>query len=269
MDNTFLKWAGGKNWFVRYHSDLFPKEYKRYIEPFLGGGSVYFYLEPQKAILSDRNNELITTYQAVRDCPKEVMAKLKQHAKEHSDEYYYKVRKQHPKEPYSIAARMVYLNRSCFNGIYRVNKKGEFNTPRGSKNNILLGTELFEERSQLLHAADISCCDFEETINKSKCGDFLFCDPPYAIKNERSFVEYTKDIFNWNDQIRLCEALKRAKDRGVKILMTNVNHPSIRSLYEGQEGFTLCSVSRKSPICAKKEHCQEYSELIVSANMTL
>ena len=267
MENTFLKWAGGKNWFVKHQDHRLPVQYNRYIDPFLGGGSVFFYMEPEEAILSDVNGELITTYRAIQQDWRRLDRKLRTHARRHSDEYYYVVRAQRPRETTSIAARMIYLNRTCFNGIYRVNRRGEFNVPRGSKNTVITGKEEFEQRSLLLQNAELINCDFEETIDMAVEGDFLFCDPPYAIQEEQSFVGYTQNLFDWEDQIRLANALERARQRGVQILMTNVNHPSVRALYENREGFLLDEVDRYSSISGQAGGRRQYSELIVSANI--
>jgi len=162
---------------------------------------------------------------------------------------------------------MIYLNRTCFNGIYRVNRKGKFNVPCGSKNTVLTGQEEFEQRSRILQNAILRSCDFEETITVAEEGDFLFCDPPYTVQEEKSFVGYTKNLFDWDDQIRLANALEQSRQRGVKILMTNVNHPSVRALYENREGFVLDEVLRYSSISGKADGRKKYSELIVSANM--
>ena len=267
MENTFLTWAGGKNWFVRYQNHRLPNQYNRYIDPFLGGGSVFFYMEPELAILSDINNELITTYKAIQLDWRKLNTKLQIHSRNHSDEYYYTVRAKHPREITSIAARMIYLNRTCFNGIYRVNRQGTFNVPRGSKNTVFTGQEEFEQRSLILQNAVLRSCDFEETIDEARENDFLFCDPPYAIRKEQSFVGYSQNLFNWDDQVRLANALQRAKQRGVKILMTNVNHPSIRALYENRDGFILDEVSRYSSITGTSGGRRQYSELIVSVNI--
>ena len=267
MDNTFLKWAGGKNWFVKHQRHRLPAQYNRYIDPFLGGGSVFFYMEPEEAVLSDVNGELITTYRAIQQDWQRLDRKLRAHARRHNDAYYYVVRGQRPREATSIAARMIYLNRTCFNGIDRVNRRGECNVPRGSKDTVITGQEEFEQRSLLLQNAELIHCDFEETINIAAEGDFLFCDPPYAIQEEQSFVGYTQNLFNWNDQIRLADALERARQRGVQILMTNVNHPSVRALYENREGFLLDEVERYSSISGQADGRRQYSELIVSANI--
>ena len=267
MDNTFLKWPGGKNWFIKKQSHRLPTQYNRYIDPFLGGGSVFFFMEPTEAILSDVNKELIQTYLAIKQDWRKLDRTLQYHSRRHNDDYYYEIRKQKPREITSIAARMIYLNRTCFNGIYRVNRIGEFNVPRGTKNTIFNGHEKFEQRSRILQNAVLRSCDFEETIDIAEEGDFLFCDPPYVIQEKQSFVGYTQNLFGWNDQVRLSNALDRARQRGVKILMTNVNHPSVRMLYENLGDFFLEEITRYSSISGKSAGRRQYSELIVSANL--
>lgn len=268
MDKGFLKWAGGKSWFVKYHSNRIPHDFNRYIDPFLGGGALYFYLEPTNAILSDINQELITTYSAIKNDWQDVEKHLKKHAKKHNEQYYYYMRNMQPRLETTIAARMIYLNRTCFNGVYRVNKNGKFNVPIGTRNNILFDTDEFQARSQMLQNAQILCSDFEDIINLSNREDFLFCDPPYAVldKNNR-FLGYTKNMFDWNDQIRLKNALINAKNRNVKIIMTNVNHTIVKELYEDIDGFQIDEVTRYSSISGRVDGRQQYSELIISANI--
>ena len=267
MDSTFLKWAGGKNWFIRKHSDLFPAEYNRYIDPFLGGGAIYFYLEPKKAIVNDINSELITTFQAIQNDWKRVECTLKKHAKNHNHEYYYQVRAMKTKKPYTVSARMIYLNRTCFNGIYRVNRQGGFNVPIGSKNAVLLPTDKFEERSMIMKGTEFKNEDFEKIINMAKKDDLLFCDPPYAVQDEDNrFVGYTKNLFNWDDQIRLANAIERARIRGVKIILTNVNHPAVRALYD-ENNYTLMDDTRFSSLSGRATGRLQYKELIVTANL--
>lgn len=267
MENTFLKWAGGKNWLVKQHRHRLPTQYNRYIDPFIGGGSVFFYMEPDEAIISDVNKELILTFNAIKQDWEKLDRKLHEHSRKHNYDYYYEVRNQKPREITSVAARMIYLNRTCFNGIYRVNRQGKFNVPKGSNNKVITGHECFEQRSRLLQNAEIKNCDFEETIDIAEDGDFLFCDPPYAIREEKNFIEYTKNLFSWDDQKRLAKSLQRAQQRGVKILMTNVNHLSVRFLYENLEGFSLDEVSRYSGISGRSGGRKKYSELIISANL--
>lgn len=270
MGNTFLKWAGGKRWFVNRESQRFPKAhtYNRYIEPFLGGGSVFFYLEPQEAILSDINSELISTYIAVKDDIESVYKNLRIHARKHCEEYFYQVRDRSTRTPATSAARMIYLNKACFNGIYRVNKQGKFNVPYGTREELSFNYKSLVETSNILQNAQILCQDFEVTIDMAQEGDFIFCDPPYAVvDDENRFVGYNADVFSWQDQIRLANALERAKDRNVKIIMTNVEHADVRSLYKNIDGFTLDTVKRQCFISGHAEGRKNYLELIVSANI--
>lgn len=268
MNKTFLKWAGGKNWFIKHQYQRLPQYYNRYIDPFLGGGALYFYMEPQQAILSDINEELITTFRAIRDDWTKVEIELQRHNRKHSIEYYYHIRNMKPRSDANKAARMIYLNRTCFNGIYRVNREGGFNVPIGTNNKVLLDSDRFEERAKILQNADILCQDFEATIALAVENDFLFCDPPYTVLDDNNrFVNYSEHLFNWDDQVRLSQALHRAKDRGVQIIMTNVNHESVRELYEGINGYQLDEVTRYSSISGRAKGRQQYRELIVSANI--
>ncbi len=268
MGKTFLKWAGGKRWLVNSESYRFPTKYNRYIEPFLGGGAVFFFIEPKKAILSDINSELIDTYIAVRDNVDLVYRNLRIHSNKHSKEYYYQIRKRRPRTLHTLAARMIYLNKTCFNGIYRVNREGKFNVPFGTHDEIYFDKDDLQKSSTVLQGAEILCQDFEITVNLAMKNDFLFCDPPYAVVDEENrFVSYNADAFSWQDQERLSSALIRAKDRGVKILMTNVDHPAVRKLYENIDGFVLDTVERQCYISGTVEGRKAYQELIVSANM--
>lgn len=268
MSDTFLKWAGGKRWFVNNESYRLPVEYNRYIEPFLGGGAVFFYLSPAEAILSDINQELITTYQAIRDDVDGVYRNLRSHQRNNSREYYYRVRATKPRTLSTIAARMIYLNKTCFNGIYRVNRKGDFNVPYGTDRLLTFDRQKLVRSSEILQNAELFCQDFEQTIDMSEEDDFLFCDPPYAVLDEDNrFVGYTADIFSWNDQIRLANSLIRAKNRGVKIIMTNVSHPAVLGLYENQQGFHIETTERTCLIAAATQVRRNYNELIVSANI--
>lgn len=236
----FLKWAGGKRWLVASHPDIFPTKYGRYVEPFLGSGAVFFHLNPDEALLSDLNEELINAYRMVRSKRLLLEEALAVHQENHSDIYYYKVRTNVPDGSVARAARFLYLNRTCWNGLYRVNKKGEFNVPRGTKNDIFLESDNFASLAKSLRGVSLYVADFEETINEAERSDLLFVDPPYTVKhNLNGFVKYNDQIFSWSDQIRLHDALIRAHRRKVKIVMTNANHESVRELYRGFNQFAL------------------------------
>lgn len=264
----FLKWPGGKRWFVQNHSDLLPISYERYIEPFLGGGSIFFYLQPQNALLGDLNPDVIAAYKGLKENWRFLKRSLQYHQRVHSDEHYYTVRDQAQKDPLRQASRMIYLNRTCFNGIYRVNQKGEFNVPRGDKDDVLLEKDDFEKISRILQNAKIYLTDFETLINKAKENDLIFADPPYTVRhNLNGFVKYNERLFSWEDQERLAAALYRAKERGAKIVSTNANHPSIKELYTGL-GFEMISVSRFSPISASPHSRKQFEELVITNTLS-
>lgn len=258
----FLRWAGGKRWLISRHTDLFPEKYNKYIEPFLGGGSVFFHLQPKEAILSDLNKELISTYQAIKEDPISLVKSLQKHARKHSQKYYYDMREKRPYSQKEIGARFIYLNRTCFNGIYRVNSNGEFNVPFGKKDNVLLDTDDFFHVSKILKNCTILHNDFEKTIDMANKDDFLFVDPPYTVAhNNNGFIQYNEKLFSWEDQVRLSKSLIEAKNRGVLIMMTNANHNNIRELYE--DNFNLLDLSRYTSISGQSKNRKSYSELII------
>ncbi|ASJ24783.1 site-specific DNA-methyltransferase (adenine-specific) [Laribacter hongkongensis] len=165
------------------------------------------------------------------------------------------------------ASRLIYLNRTCFNGIYRVNKEGKFNVPRGSKSKVLLEGDDFKSISAVLQSAELRVSDFEVLIDEAVANDFVFADPPYTVRhNYNGFIKYNEVLFSWGDQKRLAAALLRAASRGVKVICTNANHESIRALYNSKE-FELIQVSRNSSISAKSSSRKSFEELIVTANI--
>ncbi len=261
----FLKWPGGKRWFVYKHADLIPKRINgRYIEPFLGSGSMFFAICPREAVLSDLCPDLLHVYRGIRNQHRIVSEILKQHAAMHSSEYYYQVRDNEPARIAERAARMLYLNRTCFNGIYRVNRAGKFNVPLGSKTSVIREEDDFAGWSAALRRAELKHTDFESVIDDARKGDFIFADPPYTVRhNENGFIKYNEVLFSWDDQLRLHECLQRAKARNVRILMTNANHESLRALYK--KGFQQLIVSRFSSIAASGKNRSRYEELVVRA----
>lgn len=266
----FLNWAGGKRWFVCNHTDLIPDSYKTYIEPFLGAGSVFFYLRPKRALLGDANADLIAAYLAIKGDWRSVQSSLRYRQRRHledPDGYYYSVRDRIPGERAQQASRLIYLNRTCFNGVYRVNREGRFNVPRGTKDKVVIQTDDFEGMARLLRGANLIAGDFETLVDRAGKGDFVFCDPPYTVRhNYNGFRKYNEVLFSWNDQERLAAALQRAARRGAKILCTNANHQSVRDLYRDL-GFKLKSVSRYSRISADSTSRRYFEELIIQANM--
>lgn len=264
MENIkpFLKWAGGKRWFVHRYAHLFPQTFDRYIEPFLGSGAAFFSLSQTQAILGDANPDLINAYAAIKSNWKLVYRYLKEHHLNHSHDYYYLIRAKKMTSAYSRAAQFIYLNRTCWNGLYRVNLKGVFNVPIGTKSTVVFEDDHFDLISERLKSAVLMVSDFERLIDSAGKGDFIFVDPPYTVRhNHNAFIKYNEKLFSWFDQIRLFQALKRAKNRGASILGTNAYHQSVRDLYEGE--FNTICVSRNSPISSKASSRRNFDELVI------
>ena len=259
----FLKWAGGKRWLLYSHPELFQTEYKRYIEPFLGSGSVFFNMLPAKAILSDRNSQLIDTYLAMKSDCIAIFELLEEHHIKHCKEHYYTVRKTDYMSIYERAAQLIYLNRTCWNGLYRVNLNNKFNVPIGTKTNVLLQTrEEFKQIAKALKTVKILASDFEKIIDKSKAGDLVFVDPPYTVKHDNNgFIKYNDKLFGWNDQVRLRDAVERARSRGARIIVTNADHYSIKELYKGFDQF---EAQRASVLAGINKHRGKVKELIIT-----
>jgi DNA adenine methylase len=260
----FLKWAGGKRWLATRYSHLVPDKYNTYIEPFLGSAAMFFALQPRRAVLSDLNRELIEAYRAIRSDWKAVAKALKKHHVLHSRDHYYRVRSDATRSVTNRAAKLIYLNRTCWNGLYRVNKRGEFNVPIGTKTRVCLPTDDFERIHKLLGPVRLVSCDFERVIETASAGDLVFADPPYTTAHSANgFIKYNETLFGWSDQIRLRDALSRARDRGAFIIATNANHPSIRGLYK--DGFSTRPLVRSSVIAADPLFRQTTRELLITA----
>ncbi len=261
----FLKWAGGKRWLATNYKHLLPATFDKYREPFVGGGAIFFALEPSRAILSDSNERLIECYQVMRDQPQKLMTLMRRHQRLHSSRYYYEARSVRPRSPLRRAAQFLYLNRTCWNGLYRVNLDGAFNVPRGTKNTVIFEDEDFEAYSRVLKRAKLNSIDFEEAVDNAGPGDVMFVDPPYTVKhNFNGFAKYNENIFSWNDQIRLRRALDRAASRDVKIVLSNADHESIIELFRGLG--KIHRVHRTSLIASESVRRSKVTELLVSVN---
>jgi DNA adenine methylase len=262
--SPFLKWAGGKRWFVSRYLNLLPTDFGRYIEPFLGSGALFFALQPRKAILSDLNADLIETFAAIKENWKAVDFALRRCNRLHSTAFYYRIRSSRPRSEATRAARFIYLNRTCWNGLYRVNTRGEFNVPLGTKDSVLLDTDDFCRASGLLKRASLLSADFESVISRARRGDLIFADPPYVTAHSQNgFLKYNEKLFSWDDQVRLMECLWKAKKNGVRIVATNADTPSIRRLYE--KSFTVRAATRPSVIAASSGRRGTVSELVISS----
>lgn len=236
-----VKWVGGKRQLMFELLKNLPKSYNRYFEPFIGGGALFFELQPEQAYISDMNEELINLYSIVRDNVYELIDDLSKH--EVSKEYFLEIRNIDRTEEYSKlsnverASRFIYLNRTCFNGMYRVNSKGEFNVPFGHyKNPRIIDENNLLNCSELLKKTEIKCADFSEILTKVKKGDLVYFDPPYVPLNETSsFTSYTKDGFDINMQFKLRDVCDELDNKGVKFMLSNSDTKLVNELYVNYE----------------------------------
>jgi DNA adenine methylase len=233
----FLRWAGGKRQLRRVLLEFLPSDIdsRTYREPFLGGGSLFFALQPEAAVLSDANEHLIRCYEFVRDQPSRVARYLQFHALRNSESYYYKVRDEYNVSHFSAAqaARFIYLNKTCFNGIFRVNTKGQFNVPYGWKESPAIPNKKeLATVAVTLKNASLQASSFEKALKDSSRGDFIYLDPPYPPLNGTAyFTHYTSDRFSEQDQRRLATCIHGLDRSGCLFMISNADTPLIRRLY--------------------------------------
>lgn len=253
-----LKWAGGKRRLLKHLIPLIPSSYGRYFEPFFGGGALFFATQPQNAILSDTNQELIECYHYVKNSPQDVIKLLS--CMENTKENYFKVRDSIPSSGLERAARTIYLTMLSFNGIYRLNLKGQFNVPYGYKDHLdPCDKEKIMAVSKALKNAELNCCDFSESLINARGNDLVYFDPPYAISQGNGFVKYNSKVFTWQDQIRLSNTARELVARGCKVIISNADVPEIRELYSD---FNCNVLERPSIIAASGEHRKKITECI-------
>lgn len=237
--HPFVKWAGGKGSLVGTIGEHIPRErsYRRYIEPFVGAGAMFFWMRrsfPElPAVIGDSNEELISAYRAIRDSVEEVLAKLETHAMMHSEEHYYAVRERMPHAPVERAARFIYLNRTCYNGLYRVNRKGGFNVPIGRYDNPkIVDRENLLAVAAALETTVLRSGDFENMTRECGAGDLVYLDPPYdPLSPTSQFTSYTRDGFHQPEQQRLAKAFEAMAARGASVILSNSDTTLIRELY--------------------------------------
>jgi DNA adenine methylase len=261
----FLKWPGGKRLLAPALIQLTPKAFGRYFEPFVGSGALFFALQPQRAFLSDSNEQLIECYQEVRDNCDEVIEELRRLRNSNVD--YYRTRKANPTKPAARAARLIYLIKLSFNGIYRVNRStGRFNVPYGWRTEReVLEEDKLRSASRVLHRAKTVCGDFDAVLKMAKAGDLVYLDPPYTLAHTNNgFVRYNQRLFSWADQVRLARSAAELAARGVHVIVSNAPHVSIIKLYPG---FARTRVKRSSQIAADPSYRGSVTELVLTANL--
>jgi DNA adenine methylase len=246
-----LKWAGGKGRLLAQLEPLLPNEINRYHEPFFGGGALYFRIQPGEAFLSDLNDELVCVYTVVRDSPAALISALKKHRYEKN--HYYRVRATDPETLSQVerAARTIYLNRTCFNGLYRVNRRGHFNVPMGRYANPKICQEAkLLAASSVLSVATIEERDYRQVLDAALPGDFVYFDPPYhPISKTANFTSYTSQSFSEDDQAALARIFAELDKKGVQCMLSNSDTPFIRGLFDKFRTDTVLApraISRKS-----------------------
>ena len=256
--SPILKWAGGKRQLLSDIIPLVPLDFDTYYEPFVGAGAVLLELQPPKAIVNDANTELIIVYEVIRDNPCELVDLLREHEAKHNKEYYYQTRDlDRDGETFASldkivkAARTIYLNRTCFNGLYRVNKKGYFNTPMGKNSSIQIVNESgIQKISLYLNSANVTFLnsDYHCAIETVSAGDFVFLDPPYFPTNRDSFVRYDMSPFGIEEQHELKKACDQLTQKGIRFIETNSDCDEIRELYSD---YRLIEIDVRRSINAK------------------
>ena len=239
----FVKWAGGKTQLLEKLVQLLPTKINTYFEPFIGGGALFFRLQPKKAVVNDLNKDLYFAYscfQTESDFRK-LISVLDEYQSKHSKDFYYQIRELDrqsefkKQQTYLKAARLIYLNKTCFNGLFRVNKSGYFNVPFGKKENVnLYSLNNFLEIKKYFsnNHIEVTNLDFEKSVVNAKKGDFIYFDPPYDVfPNKNGFVDYSKEKFDKAEQIRLRDLALKLTKKGVNVMLSNHNTPFIQEIY--------------------------------------
>ena len=269
----FVKWVGGKRQLMQVLEDNFPKQFGTYHEPFLGGGAVMFNLLSKEAKLScnvsDFNSDLILAYVTIRDKLRKLIESLENHSKNyHKDsvEYYYEVRKQEPKQQIEKVSRLIFLNRTCFNGLYRVNKKGQFNVPLGRYTNPnIVNKENLTAVSKILDSEKIkiSCRGFEAVLDDAKKGDLIYFDPPYQpISSTANFTSYTHRDFTEKDLERLVDLANQLNSKDCHVLLSNSNSKIVKDFFS-EKHWSISEINANRAINSDSKKRTGHKEIII------
>lgn len=268
-----VKWAGGKRQLIEELKKYMPEEYKRYYEPFVGGGALFLCLMPKNAVINDINEELISIYKSIKneDDLELLKKQLKKFENSHSDEYYYIVRAMDREKDYTNkpiwfrAARTIYLNKACWNGLYRVSSQGFFNVPSGKKETVhTYEEENFNVIHDYLSSNNVSilCGSYKDAVKDAKEGDFVYFDPPYDVLDGKpSFTSYSKDDFNKENQKELRDLFVSLSNKGIKCMLSNSNTNYINELYEG---FNIYLVDARRSINSKGDGRGKVKEVVIT-----
>jgi len=269
----FVKWVGGKRQLLKQFRDLglYPPENfdpitNTFFEPFVGGGAVFFDLLPETAYLSDLNNELVVTYNVIKNDVENLIESLKKHKLD--KEYFLKIRAQNPEKlsDLNTASRFIYLNRTCFNGMYRVNSKGGFNVPFGKYTNPLICDENnLRKASKALKNVEIKKQDYKEVLKKARKGDFVYFDPPYyPVSKTASFTSYTSESFLDKEQIELRDTFVELHKRGCFVMLSNSDTPFINKIYSEPKGLRITKVQAGRAINSDASKRGKITEVLVT-----
>ena len=247
-----FRWPGGKRWLTHRLLGLVPPTFRGcYYEPFFGGGALFFRLRPARAVISDRNAELMAAYRVVKDTPLKLEAALR--ALPAGSEAFYEIRGRVPANPVERAARFIYLTTNGFNGIYRVNRRGEFNVPYGGRDYQLGGAGSLSAHSLALRTATILDGDFVDALKGAGAGDLVYLDPPYTVAHSNNgFVKYNAKVFQWDDQERLARVANDLAHKGAYVIVSNAQHESIARLYRGFRAIELPRMSVMAPTADRR-----------------
>ncbi len=262
FSQSFLRWAGSKRQLIPVLSRYWNDSFERYVEPFVGSACLFFSLSPKKALLSDINLELITTYKEIAKDVDSVLRELKRLKKTEKD--YYRIRSIKPEtmDLSKRAARFIYLNRYCFNGLYRTNSKGEFNVPYcGDDRGVIPPDEIFINASKLLKNAQLCANNYEETLKKVKPGDFVYMDPPYSVSSKRIFNKYDKSIFDKSDIIQIRKWMELFDKKGIKFVVSYAESEEADLL---KKGFKCQTANVRRSIAGFINKREPAKEVIIS-----
>lgn len=255
----FLRWAGGKTWFLKYLGGIKKTKYNNYHEAFLGGAATYFFLRPSgHSYLSDLNGDLIETYQAIKDNATAVIDKLATF--QNTEEFYYKIRSIGYENVIDKAARFIYLNQTSYNGIYRVNLKGVYNVPYGFRTKGFLDAANLLSAQKALVETTLKQSDFYGILENVNAGDLVFLDPPYTVShNNNGFIKYNEKIFSLDDQRRLSNLIDEIKQKDAYYILTNAAHKTIEEIFDkGDKRLTLNRASLIGGMNSQRGQTSEY-----------